>query len=204
MYVSIKINIGMVRQKTRNVKRFGPLAVIALAVFVVVVGGILLWIKYSRSDNQLGRDAATTTSIAPSAQADYSEGDKNIPSGTPESNASGTDQNGSIADQTPPSSDWSSSSDGNSIVVYSPAKNGLLTSGSSVFGRATSNTVSYRLSDSASGLLTSGTANVVDGKFSIKLSFSAAASTGNVEVFNQTDPYSPESNNVIIPVRLQQ
>lgn len=142
-----------------------------------------------------------TTSTAPSAQDNFKGDKKPVPQTTPEPSATGTDQNGAVTNQPPDQSTWSKSPDGHSIIVYAPAKNSTFTSGGSVFGAASSATVSYRLSDAVSGLLTSGTVNVVDGKFSIKLSFSSSASTGNIEVFTQQDSYGPESNNVLIPVR---
>jgi len=173
-----------------------------LVLLVVVAAGALVFHLTHKSRPSYSTNAKTT-STAPSAQNDF-QGDnqKTVPETVPEANASGADQNGSI-DTIPPSSQWTKSDDGTSIIVYGPAKNSSFASGDLVFGAANSGTVSYRLSDSVSGLLTSGTASVVDGKFSIKLSFSTSADSGNIEIFNQKDPYSPESNNVLVPVRFK-
>lgn len=193
------------QQITRLVVKYRLVAA-AVAAGAVIVYGIcaVVFHLWPLQPAPSLASTAQTTSTAPSAQDDFPGGNKPVPPTTPEPSASGTDQNGSTDSQTPDQSTWSTSKDGTSIVVYGPAQNSLFTSGSSVFGSATSDTVSYRLSDNVSGLLTSGTANVVDGKFSIKLSFTSSASAGNIEIFNQQNLYGPESNNVLIPVKFKE
>jgi hypothetical protein len=178
----------------------GRSAAIATVAVIIVAGAAFGAYSLLHKDPVKIADASDSQA----AKSDFAgDSQKTVPENTPTPDANGTDQNGVISSSTPSSSQWSKSKDGSSVIVYSPAKNGLLTSGASVFGTAKSSSVSYRLSDNEAGPLASDTAKVVDGKFSIKLTFSTSASTGTVEIFNQPDPYGPESNNVVIPVRFK-
>jgi hypothetical protein len=195
----------MIKIKWQNKRR------IAAAFGGLVVMAILLLVAHHQHTwpfHKVVPDYTTTahtTSTAKSAQDNFGgDNQKIVPATTPIASVNVSDQNGSISQSIPPSSQWSTSQDKTSLVVYSPSQNSLFSSGSVVFGTAAeASTVSYRLTDSVSGVITTGTANVVDRKFSIKFSFSTTADRGNIEIFNQATPNSPESNNVLIPVRFK-
>lgn len=190
----------MKKHSSRRARK--PYIIIALLVITVVLIGGTLWLHDHNKPQY--KATAKTTSTAKSAQSDF-EGDsqKTIPASTPDPDATATDESSNATLPTTSASQWSKSKDGTSIIVYSPTPNNLFTSGDTVTGTATSSSVSYRLTDSVSGNLTNGTASVVNGKFSIKFTFATSASTGNVEVFNQENSFSPETNNVLIPVRFK-
>lgn len=178
--------------KHRKIKRLLPI----VAAILVLGAGAVVFAMISRDDN-------TTTPSAdslPTAQSDFNGNEvKQQPNKTPDANASATDNNGSNASATPPSSQWTTSKDGSSIIVYSPSSNSKFSSGSTVYGTAKSSAVSYELEDTVSGVIAQGTANVVNGKFSVDFSFSTSASSGKINIFNQ-DPQGVVSNIVIVPV----
>jgi len=175
---------------------------IPLIVVLLVIGFILN--KYVFNSKPIHyTETAKTTSTAPSAQSDFPGGDKPLPDQTPSSTTTTTDNNGVINQEVPPSQDWSHSKDGTSVIVYSPAANNTIPKTGTIFGQAASATVSYRITDDVTGVISQGIANVVSGKFSINYSLQTTAVSGDIEVFNQKDSNSPESNNVFIPVRFK-
>jgi hypothetical protein len=182
----------------------GGLAVIAV-VYVAGAQALGWWPHLRSTGNKVGGNSpAQTTSTAPTAQSNYNGGSERPTTTNSNTAANGanntvTDNNGS-SPTTTPSSSWSKSADGSSIVVYTPAANGLLTSGDSVSGTSTQPSVSFRLVDNLSGVIAEGKLTVVNGKFSGTFSFSTKATGGQVDIFNQAAD-GTESNNVAIPVR---
>lgn len=149
---------------------------------------------------------AQTTSTAPTAQSNFNSGsarptDTNSNTAANGANNTVTDTNGNVS-STPPSSRWSKSADGSSIVVYTPAANNLLSNGDTLSGTSTQPSVSFRLVDNVSGVIAEGKLTVVNGKFSGTFNFSTKATQGQVEIFNQA-PDGTESNNVAVPVRFK-
>lgn len=143
---------------------------------------------------------AKTTSEAPTAQTDFTNGnDRPI---VQNSKTEGTvrDNNGNIS-STPPESQWSKSVSGE-ITVYSPPKNSVLVSGGTLSGASTLSKVSYRLIDDVSGVISSGDISVVNGKFSGTFDFATSGSQGRLDIFSTNDT-GKESNNVEIPIRFK-
>lgn len=144
--------------------------------------------------------SATTTSTQQSAQAGFTGGEARATETKPKSEGYVSDTNGAIG-SIPPASSWSRSADG-SIIVYTPAKDALLTNGSTISGTSGHDTVYFRLIDDVSGVIAQGSLKVTAGKFSGNLSFSTSARLGRVDVFTAS-PEGIESNNIEIPVRFK-
>lgn len=193
----------MVARKTvKSRKKPILLASIVAILVIAIAGGILL--RHHKNTTNNTPSAAKTTSTSPSAQSNFKNGGEKLGSKAPEPSPtnSATDNAGAVTQTTANSALWSKSSDGSSIVVMSPTPNSLFTSGSTVSGTATSNTVHYELEDDVSGVILQGQANVVNGKFSVTFSFSTTGSSGRINVFNQASD-GTESNNVAIPVKFK-
>src|ERR1700740_829198 len=109
----------MVKKKITNRSKTRLLRIVAFIIIILVfylacAKMFHLWPLHKR----LVSPVAKTTSTAASAQDNFKGGDKAFAKNTPETSASGTDQHGVTSDQVPPSSQWTKSSDGSSIVVY--------------------------------------------------------------------------------------
>lgn len=188
------------RMKKLTSKKHFVILIICLAVLLAVTA---FWIIKTRRDNTLLNDknTAQTTSTAPSAQSSFTGNDtsKQDHSSVDKPSVKITDNSGTLS-SIPASQYWSKSSDGSSIIVYTPSQNEALNKSVTISGQATSKQVSYRVIDNVTGLISSGNINVIDGKFSASLTFSTTATEGRVDVFNQSD-YGKETNDVSVPVR---
>jgi len=142
-----------------------------------------------------------TTSDAPTAQADFSEGDNRQPNTNSDSNEGTlTDNQGSIG-SIPSQNQWTISPNG-SITVYTPNANASLASGSVLSGKSVIPKVSFRLIDNVSGVIAQGDIAVINGNFSGTFNFSTNASEGRLDIFNMRED-GTEVNNVEIPVRFK-
>lgn len=169
--------------------------VVIIAVVILSLGVVTFMVVFNKTNS-----AAPTAKNLPTAQSNFNSGTvKRQPANTPDSVASATDNNGSATMTTPPSSQWTTSKDGSSIVIYSPSPNTVVSSGDTVYGTAKTTTVSYELEDNVSGVTTQGVANVVNGKFSIKFTFTTKATSGKINIFNQ-DAEGVIKNIVTVPV----
>lgn len=155
---------------------------------------------YSRS-NAPSQDIpeAKTTSTAPSAQDDFTNGGERQVS-TPADKSEGVvkDNNGSVG-TVPNANQWTRSSDGK-ITVYSPEKSLLIASGFTLSGASSYQKVNFRLVDNASGVISQGSVNVLSGKFSGTFSFTSKGTEGRLDVFYANED-GVESSNVSVPVR---
>lgn len=148
-----------------------------------------------------GETTAKTTSDAPTAQEDFSDGDDRTPV---KPNNSGT---GTVADNQggtsyiPDASQWTGSPN-EELIVYTPTINSVLKNGDTLSGKATTDTVSFRLIDNVSGVIARGELSVVNGTFSGKFDFTTSATEGRLDVFN-TGFGSTEYNNVEIPIKFK-
>lgn len=194
-------------KKSKSASR--PLLVALGGGLVVVVGGYLLAAHFCHlwplapKKSSLTDSAAHTTSTAPSAQSDFTGDEVKSPSPTPSRDSGNTATDTQTPSQSnTDSSTWIRSKDGSSIVMMGPADNTLFSSGDIIYGTATANMVSYELEDNVSGVILRGQANVVNGKFSVKVSFSTTGTTGRINVFNEATD-GTESNNVSAAVRFK-
>lgn len=173
-------------------------SIISLAIGIAAIQGL-----FSDKGPQSIKDTtAKTTSDAPSAQADFSEGGPREPSPSPPRGEATINDNGGIQSSIPPESEWHTSA-GGALTVYSPAANALLTSGQSVLsGKSTQTKVSFRLIDNVSGVIAQGELPVTSGTYSGTFKFNTSATQGRLDVFN-THMDGVEYNNIEIPVRFQ-
>lgn len=194
-------------RKSQKLTKKTRVILATLSVAVILAGTIAALeltntIDIFKSDTPSEKvSTAKTTSTAETAQPDFTDGDeREIKEPTTKSEAVVTDTKGTAA--ATPESQWSKSANGN-ITVYSPAKNTPIKNGSTISGAATASTVSFRLIDNVSGVVSQGQLQVVNGKFSGTLSFSSTATQGRLDIFN-TKADGSEINVVEIPVRIQQ
>lgn len=144
---------------------------------------------------------AKTTSDAPTAQEDFTEGGERTPNtSSNDDEATVTDNSGNIG-TVPASSQWSYSAN-QQLVVYSPTANQVLSNGSKISGKSTEQTVSFRLIGDSSGVIAQGQLAVGNGNFSGTFNFDTAATEGRLDVFN-TKSDGVEFNNVEIPIRFR-
>ena len=178
--------------------------ILASAVVVLISAIAVAILLYHHKNTAHNPSGAKTTSTSPSAQSGFKDGGEKLGNKAPEPSPTntGTDNAGSTTPNNTNSSSWNKSSDGSSIVVMSPASNSLFTSGTTVFGTATGSSVHYELEDDVSGVILQGQASVVNGKFSVTLSFSTAGFSGRINIFHQASD-GTESDNVAIPVKFK-
>jgi len=176
-------------------------AVLAVCAFLELSGKTSLVLDRS-SNKTKSEEKAKTTSDAPTAQENFTGGDNREPTTQPSSGEEATvsDNRGNVGTP-PPQTQWTTSPNG-AIIVYSPARDTIITNGSTFTGKANSDTVSFRLIDNVSGVIAQGQISVVNGNFSGKFNFSTTASVGRLDIFN-TKPDGVEMNNVEIPVRFR-
>jgi len=98
------------------------------------------------------------------------------------------DNNGTHNNTIPPNSEWTTSSSGN-ITLQAPSNNSHFASGSIISGLAKINMIQYMLKDDSIGLISRGTLNVVNGKFSGAINFTSNSSSAKLVV------YCPDPNN---------
>jgi hypothetical protein len=186
-------------QKRSKKKLFFLIAGAGLALLVLLFVLEITHVINLYSKKQPVATDAKTTSTAPTAQEDFTEGGERPIARSDKTEGIIQDTGG-----TAPSTDqaqWSSSSDG-AITVYMPAKNDLITSGGTLSGASNLSKVSFRLIDDVSGVIAQGSLTVVNGKFSGSFSFSTNGTNGRLDIFSAA-PDGVESSNVEIPVRFR-
>ena len=199
----------MIRKyKHRNNKKKLLLAIAAL----LILGGVVFFVLEKTHTTSVfsskpapPEEQAQTTSDIPSAQPDYNGGalaEENKDPGNTERENQGsavvTDNSGITASNT---SEPKTSATGE-VTVYLPLKNATLKTGQEISGTSTLSVVQYRLIDSVSGVIATGSLNVVNGNFSGTLSFSTSASEGRLDIF-ATRADASEYSSVEIPVRFR-
>lgn len=196
----------------RNNKKLKKILMISVSL---VVFGSGFWVftlvrdaRNSPDTSQLN-DNAKSTSDLPSAQEDFNAADIDVndtakdrePGNSireDQGSAGITDTNGNI----PPSVDTSkpTTSQTGEITVYSPQQNQSVSRDIIVAGTAKIKTIMYRVSDDVTGVIETGSLNVINGKFSGTLKITTGAKTGQVSFFGvQSD--DNEFSNVTIPLR---
>lgn len=156
-----------------------------------------------KKDTPVVTEAEQSTSTTKTAQSDFSAGEERQ-AGNTQSENKGTggivDSNGTTSseiDMTNPT--ISKSGD---ITLYNPKQNSLLTTDLEVSGVSKLSEVSYRLIDDISGVINMGKLNVVDGKFSGKLSFQTNAKEGRLDFYGAKSD-GTEFSNIEVPVRFK-
>ena len=119
------------------------------------------------------------------------------PNGTGLMHSQSIDTNGQGVSNTP-KNQWVTSVSGN-ITLQQPVAGSTVYSGLKVIGTAKVKSVDYRLSDNSIGVLTTGTLNVVNGKFSGILYFTPKSNAGQLDIFN-TNSRGIEINEIDIGV----
>jgi cytoskeletal protein RodZ len=190
-------------RKPQTRKKIVLLGILAL-VILLIAGGLIRYQFTNKDSSQTGNDAAKTTSTVKSAQSDFTSDDttKTTDNTLQKDSSSGviTDTNGASASAG--NSSTSTSSSNGEIVVFAPAKNSLLVNGATISGTSSLSKVSYRIVDTEVGVVSTGTLNVVNGKFSGTLQFQTNASTGQLDFFG-TQSDGNEFDNISIPVRFK-
>ncbi len=141
-----------------------------------------------------------TTSEAPTAQEDFTEGGAREELDTKRNEGTVTDTGGDI-NQTPAELNGLVSPNGR-ITLYTPSKNSLFMSGNSVSGKSSFDKVSFRLIDNVSGVIAQGDLSVVNGSFSGVFDFKTAASEGRLDIYSVT-PEGVEQENIEVPIRFK-
>lgn len=173
--------------------------ILALLLPVLIIGGVLLYVRVTKDEPQ-SVDTATTTSKLKTAQAAFGQGEKR-PTG------SGTGNQGGAIDQKgiPPSESSSTgspvSSESGAITLTQPTDGNSLTDGSIIYGSSSLSSVQYRLVDSETGVLAQGSLTVVDGKFSGKLQFKPQSSFGKLSLFSFDTSTGAEVNRLTVKIK---
>lgn len=193
--------------KNNSKRGFGRKQLLLFGALILIGGLVVLFLEkrqiidlYSKEPTAVNPSDAKTTSSAPTAQEDFTGGDERL---IPENKKNeGTVQDtGGTASNNVDDSLWTNSAD-NMITVYSPAKNALVTNGSVLSGESKLPKVYFRLIDDVSGVISRGSLNVVNGKFSGTFDFSTTGTNGRLDIFNSASD-GVESSNVEIPVRFK-
>lgn len=186
-------------------KKLNTTRLIVVVLTILVLLGVAIFVLEKRNVTHffgapsVDDSNAQTTSKLPTAQSDFSSGEKRDANTVSKPESIVTDNNGNVGTP-PPANKWTQSQNG-TITVYTPTKDAALKSGDILSGATTTTgKVAFRLNDNVSGMIATGTLDIVNGKFSGKFDFSTTATEGRVDVFSQAAD-GTESNHVSIPVR---
>ncbi len=187
----------MVYQTSRPKKMRWIIGITVL--LVLLVGGGAYWWHYLRTPatKQVVKVGTFSSNNKPANSEDVTTPKKSPTTNTTQNISGGTDTNGQSA-ATTNSSQWITSTSGN-ITVEQPIANTTIKSGVILSGVAEVDTVHFRLIDNSVGVISEGTLNVVNGKFSGNLNFTPHASGGQLDVFS-TAPDGSELNEIEIAV----
>lgn len=180
----------------KNNKKIGALN--RYTILLVLTGSIaaliFLYLSNRAPQNNTPTSSATTTSSELTAQDNFSEGNERQPSSTSQDkgNAVISDAQGLI-NQIPEQSQWITSSTGE-ITLYTPFKKQNIGTGDWISGESTLPAVNYRIIDDLSGVISSGTLSVVDGKFAGTINVKTSAASGRIDVYGQKADLTEFSN----------
>lgn len=186
--------------KNKKSKSNKKLLYIVVSVILLAILAFVVYFQFYKDKNSNNSEEldAKTTSLAPTAQENFTDGDdREVGEARDRGEAKVIDNQGSI-DNTPDESSWTSSSTGE-ITLYSPSDNQRLENGSLISGETTLSDVYFRIIDNVSGVISEGKLSVVSGKFSGNVSFSTSATEGRLDVYS-TRSDGAEFSNIEIPV----
>lgn len=191
------------RKKSIKKNNAKPVAGVIVLIIMTILASLLIIRGISKPVSKISDldDNTTSTSTAPTAQNDFSDGDdRRVPNHSKDegSEAIITDDQGNV-ESVPDKSTWTFSSSGE-ITLYLPAKNALISSGDKLSGQSTLKNVSFRLIDNVSGVIAQGQLNVVNGKFSGIFDFNTTATDGRLDVFGLKND-GVEFGNIEVPIR---
>ena len=196
----------MVRITKKNSSKRKLLLIAPTAI--ILLGGLVFLLEKQQIINLYSNDRADssdeveaqTTSTAPTAQADFSDGTEREDLSSEKNEGVVTDTQGSAPTPVNDSS-WSYSAN-KALIVYTPSKDSVLKSGDLISGASSTSKVSFRLIDDVSGVIATGELAVKDGKFSGIFDFATTGSKGRLDVFS-VGSGGVEQNNVEIPIRFK-
>jgi type II secretory pathway pseudopilin PulG len=177
--------------------------IVVLLLFLIVLSLIGSYWFIKRDRNRMVQDLSVkTTSTAPTAQADFTDGNERSQNTTnpDKGNVNVEDNQGSIPQNI--SSNQPLTSEDKQISVLSPQRSQVLMNGDQIAGNTNIGSIQYRIIDSISGVIASGTLQVVNSKFSAKLTFTSNAKEGRIDIFSVQDD-GRETSSVEIPVRFK-
>ena len=179
----------------------GSILVCALALVVLEATNTTHFLHKTSTPGKNTDQTAKTTSTVPSAQSNFSGNDSEKEPGNSLNENRGSalieETGGTVAKNNNPIT----SSTGE-ITIYSPSKNSTVKAGTMLSGTSTLPTVTYRIIDSISGEIATGTLTVKDGKFSGKISFDTTATDGRIDIFATRADFS-EYSTVEIPIKFK-
>ncbi len=187
----------MAYQTSKSKKKFW---IIAAVLLVLIVASGAYWWHFVRTPaiKEITKAGNFSTNNTPANSVNNPAPKKTPTSSNAQHSIGGpTDSNGQATANTN-SSQWITSSSGN-ITVEQPLANASIHSGTTLSGTAKVNAVNYRLIDASVGVISEGTLNVVNGKFSGNLNFTPHSSGGRLDVFS-TAPNGAELNEIEIAV----
>src|SRR5688572_3694635 len=139
-------------KRTNGTKKkllIGGAAVVVLAGLLFALESFKVTHLFSAQEKTTTEDAKTT-STAPTAQDDFSDGGPRDVNENTNNEGTVQDTGGNVSN-IPPQSQWSVSGD-QKITVYSPAKDGLVKDGGAISGASNLSKVYFRLIDDVSGV----------------------------------------------------
>jgi hypothetical protein len=189
----------MLRQKINK-----KTLLLTLLILVAIGAGVYYFfvMRNSEQEPQIIDTETQTTSEAPSAQSDFTDGDEREPGNTISENEGSAivEDTGGRDSQNANSNPITSSS--GQITVNQPSKNSTIKTGQVLSGTSKLDSVSFRIIDSISGMISTGKLQVVNGKFSGTMKFDTNAGEGRIDVFG-TKEDGREFSNINIPVRFE-
>lgn len=191
-------------QKRITKKKIYILIAILLAIGLLIFIAINILSKDASPNDVLDISDQTTSNI-PSAQSDYNDtsSEENKDPGNTLREGQGTavvtDNSGSPSSNT---NEPKTSTTGE-ITVYLPYNNAVMRDGQEISGTSSLTTVNFRLIDNVSGVISTGSLKVVNGKFSGTVSYTTSATEGRLDIYGTKDD-TTEFSAVEIPVRFNQ
>lgn len=184
------------KQKQR--KQSIPKWFIILILSVALLGGYLVYAAYNNMWPFPAKSPSSTNTntTVPNDNEEYVQnGGGSGQDDSPTAGSGITDTEGKNVN----ASNSGVSSDSQNITLYNPVKNQRLKSGDSITGKASTQTVYYRISDDINGMISNGQLKVVDGKFSGIINVNTSAKNGTFEVYS-FNTEGQEINNINIEV----
>lgn len=175
---------------------------IAALVLILLVGGAVFWrLRIYKPASEAITTAGNLTQNTTPNTSTNSPPPKKQPTSNVGLNDGGAADTSGQTTATTNQSQWITSKSG-AITVEQPVANATLSSSDYLVGAAKVSAVSFRLSDTSDGQIATGTLQVVNGKFSGKLSFTAHSSDGELDVFS-TNSQGVEFNIIQIAVKFK-
>jgi len=181
------------RKKTNNRKKL-------YIVIIIIILVIAAFITYEEVHKKPATKIIVTgTKSTPATAPTQSSVPSSTTTPSTTNNGGATDNNGQTTGTLPPSSQWSSSSNGD-ITLQQPTNASTIKSGDTISGIANTSTVSFILKDNQVGVIAQGNLDVVNGKFSGTLQFTSHGSTGSLEVYYSNPQSGAEEDTININV----